>query len=84
MKNLKISKKRKRAELELNRDFYPEHILRKSAEDFGKVFNVDIEEREGKFIITLKLRGNKTGVEEATYEFLNYLLAEVKNDMVRL
>lgn len=84
MRNLKINRKRERAELELNRDFYPEHVLRKSARDFGKVFNVDIEERRGKFIITLKLRENKTGVEEATYEFLNYLLAEVKNDMVKV
>lgn len=84
MRNLKINKKGKKAELELNHDFYPEHVLRKAAKDFGKIFDVDIEENGKKFVITLKLRGNKTGIEEATYEFVNYLLAEVKNDMVRL
>ena len=84
MKNLKINRKRKRAELELSRDFYPERVLRKSAKDFGKVFDIDIEESEGKFIITLKPKLSKMGIEEGVYEFVNYLLAEVKNDMVRL
>lgn len=84
MRNLKINKKGKRAELELNRDFYPEHVLRKSAKDFRKVFYVDIKEKGEKFAITLKVRRNKTGIEEAAYEFLNYLLAEVKNDIVKV
>ncbi|MCK4335473.1 MAG: HxsD-like protein [Candidatus Aenigmarchaeota archaeon] len=84
MRNLKINKKGKRAELELSRDFYPEHVLRKAAKDFVKVFDVDIKGKKGKFVITLKPKLKKMGIEEATYEFVNYLLAEAKNDMVRL
>ncbi len=84
MRNLEISRKRRTAELELNCDFYPEHILRKAAKDFRKTFNVDIERRNGKFFTKLKLKGNEIGIEEATYDFINYLLAEVKNDMVKV
>lgn len=82
MRNLKIS--RKRAELELSRDFYPEHVLRKAAKDFGKVLGFNIEESGEKFVVTLKPKQNKIGVEEGAYEFVNYLLAEVKNDMVKM
>lgn len=84
MRNLKINKKGKGAELELNSDFYPEHVLRKVAKDFGKIFKVDIEKGDGKFVIMLKPKLKRMGIEEATYEFVNYLLAEVKNDTVKV
>jgi 5S rRNA maturation endonuclease (ribonuclease M5) len=84
MRNLRINRNEKKAELELNCDFYPEHILRKVVKDFRKIFDADIEKRKGKFAVTLKFKGNKAGIEEASYEFVNYLLAEVKNDIVRV
>jgi hypothetical protein len=84
MRNLKINKKTGKSELELRCDFYPEHILRKTAKDFRKIFNVNIEKMGGKYIVTLKSKENKIEIEKATYEFMNYLLAEVKNEAVRL
>lgn len=84
MKNLKISKRGKRTELELSCDFYPERIIRKAAKDFGKILKADIEEKGGKFVITLKPKRKGIELEKATYEFMNYLLAEVKNETVRV
>ena len=81
MRNLKIDKKEKKAELELNSDFYQEDVLREVVKDFGEVFVADIKKSRGKFNITLKLKSSEVGIEEAAYNFLNYLLAEVKNNM---
>lgn len=84
MRNLKVNKKGEEAELELNSVFYPEQVLSKVTKDFGKIFNVDIERKGEKFKIKLKLKRKNVKIEEAIYDFLNYLLAEVKNDVVRL
>jgi hypothetical protein len=84
MKNLKIDKKERKAELELNRDFYPENVLRKALRDFGEVFDADVEYGEEKIVVNLRLKTSKVNIEEAMNEFVNYLLAEVKNDMVRV
>ena len=82
MRNLKINKKRKESELELNCDFYPEHVLRSVTKDFGEIFNVNIERKYEKFDVKLKLKVKKIEIEKATYDFLNYLLAKVKNDRI--
>ena len=82
MRNLLIDKKRGEAKLELNSDFYREDVVMKAAKDFKKVFVADIKKNGGKFSIKVKLTSNEVGIEEAVYNFLNYLLAEVKNDMV--
>lgn len=84
MRNLKVNKKGRRAELELNPDFYPEHVLRKAAKDFGKVFDADIQESGEKFVITLNIKSKDIEIEKGVLEFVNYLLAEVKNDMVKV
>ncbi|UCC91387.1 MAG: HxsD-like protein [Candidatus Aenigmatarchaeota archaeon] len=82
MRNLKVN--RKRAELELNSDFYPESALRKAAKDFGINFRVDIKGGEGKFVVTLEPKLKRISTEEAAYEFMNYVLAEVKKGMVKV
>jgi hypothetical protein len=84
MKNLKINRKAKKTELELKSYFYPEHIIREVIEDFGKILNADVEKNGDKFLITLKPIVNKIGIEKITYDFLNYLFAEVKNYMVKV
>jgi hypothetical protein len=84
MRNLKIDKKGKRAELELRHDFYPGHVIRKVADDFRKVADVRIKKMDGNVLVTLNLKVSDVRIEEITYNFINYLLAEVKNNRVGL
>jgi hypothetical protein len=84
MKNLTIDKKKGKAELELSCDFYPEQVVKKAAEDFGKAMKISIEKRGRKMIVRLDSGTPGGGVEKAAFEFLNYLLAEVKNGAVKL
>jgi hypothetical protein len=84
MRNLKIDKKRKRAELELRYDFYPERVIRKVADDFRKVADIRIKKMDENMIVTLNLKVSDLRIEEMTYNFINYLLAEVKNNRAGL
>lgn len=82
MKNLKIEKRQKRAELSLNPVFYPEDVVEKAIKDFSGVFDTKFERDGERINIKLKLIARGVGIEDVTYKFINYLLAEVKNSEV--
>jgi len=84
MKNLKIDKKQKRAELSLNSVFYPEDIVERVIKDFEGVFDTKLEREGGRINIKLKLMAKGANIEDVTYKFINYLLAEVKNSEVNM
>ena len=82
MKNLKIIGKT--AKLELNSSFYPRDALKKTLKDFFEIFESNIKELNGKFLITLKVKDDEIDIEEAVYGFLNYLIAESKKCIVKV
>ncbi len=84
MKNLKIDKKQKRAELNLNSVFYPEDIVKRTMKDFEEVFDTKLEREGDRINIKLKLIAKGVSIVDVTYEFINYLLAEVKNSEVNV
>ncbi len=84
MKNLKIDKKQKRAELNLNSVFYPEDIVKRAIKDFSGLFDTKLEREGDRINIKLKLIARGVSIEDVTYEFINYLLAEVKHSEVNV
>jgi len=82
MKNLRINPRGRTVELNLNHLLYPEDIVKKAAEDFGKVCDTIIERRGERINIKMKLKVRKIKIDRVVYDFVNYLLAEVKNSEV--
>jgi hypothetical protein len=80
MRNLTVNKKRKTAELELNFDLYPQDVIESVLKEFKGIFDIDNEVKSGDMIIKLKLKDEELDLEEAIYNLVNYLLAEVKNN----
>jgi len=79
MRNLKIGKRR--VEIKLNSNLYPQIAVEKALMDFGEVFSATIDKVDENLLLTLNLNSKKVSIEEATYNFLNYLLAEIKNEI---
>ena len=84
MKNLKITRKGERAELDLNSVFYPENFVKMVIKDFKNIFDAEFKKKGERIEIKLKLKTNGIKTERATYDFINYLFAEVKNSQVNV
>jgi hypothetical protein len=84
MRNLKIDKKGRKAEIELKKDLYPESAVTKAADDFKKILDVSVKKTGENLKVTLNLKAKSPEIEEVAYNFINYLLAEVKNGMIKV
>jgi len=82
MRNLKINPKGRTAELNLNHLLYPEDVVKKAANDFGKVCDTIVERKGGRIKVKIKLKGGELKIDKIAYDFVNYLLAEIKNSEV--
>lgn len=64
--------------IDINPDFYPEDAIDRAVEVFSSVCDFDIKKEESRTTITLKLRQD-VNPKLSGYEFMNHLLAQIKN-----
>ena len=62
------------AVLDLNKFFYPLHVLQQASTRFEKIAKVSVQEEGGRAIVSLEPK-EKGSVEETALEFCNFALA---------
>lgn len=77
MRNVKINKKKGVAEIDLNPDFYTKDTLQKTSDRFKDICKINISDKAGRIKVKVKARNKE--VADVTYEFLNHLIADMKN-----
>lgn len=67
------------AEIRLKKCFYPAKSLERTVDAFSNGFEIEIEEGGREFRIEIRPKFN-SDIKKAGYQFLNYLLSEIKKD----
>ena len=74
MYQIKIDNEKNSALIDLNRFFYPLHLVQQAASKFHDVAKVSVQENQGRVIVNLIPKENK-GVESIALYFCNFVLA---------
>ena len=74
MYQIKIDNGKNSAMIDLNRFFYPLHLIQQAASKFRDVAEVSVRENQNRVIVNLVPKGNK-GAEPLALHFCNFTLA---------
>ena len=74
MYQIKIDGGKNSATIDLNRSFYPMHLIQQAASKFHDVAEVSVREKQGRVIVSLVPKENE-GAESIALHFCNFALA---------
>ena len=66
--------------VEINKTIYPTEYITKAYEEFRDEFEIKLEEKNDS-LVEIKIKPKKDINEETIYEFLNYVLATIKEEI---
>jgi hypothetical protein len=79
MSNILVNQKDNGIKIKINTAFYPKEIILKTAENFKDLCWIDLAENpEGCVSLCLKLKNKNVDCNKIGFEFMNHLLAEMK------
>ena len=71
----------KRVKIEINPDFYPWEIIKETLKEFEEICEWEIKDLKSKYIVIL-ISKKDVNLEKLGYEFMNHLIARVKESMI--
>ena len=74
MYQIKIDAGKNSATIDLNRSFYPLHLVQQASSKFNSVAEVSVKEKQGRIIVGLEPKNTETA-ESAALHFCNFALA---------
>ena len=78
MKGITIDRDENYAEMEISSVFYPREVIEETTNEFRDICNFRIEKRGERTAINFTPKAD-VPIEILTYEFVNHLLANLKN-----